>query len=208
MERLAAVGVPPDNIIYVQVDEAGSSSAVMLNMLRDVAGLQQRGCRFLDSKDAFGFNDLTNKLGYGALVYIDDFVGTGAQFCASRDFAVQNIVGSFSEFLVVPVICEEGIAKLGKRGIEPYAGHVHSKAERPLHDNSAIFDKVTKKRLIEVCEEIDPTIGVGFMGSAAMVVLYRNAPDNIPIIFRGNEKQAPFFGIFPRTTDLPLRAVL
>jgi hypothetical protein len=205
MERLAMFGVPPENIIYVQVDEAGSSSGVMLNMLRDAAGLQQRGCNFLDSNDVLGINRLTNKLGSGALVYIDDFVGTGMQFCSSRDFAAQNVVGSFSEFLLVPCICEEGISEIAKRGVEPYAGHVHSKAERPLHDNSAILDRATKRRLIEVCERIDPTIGVGFLGSAAMVVLYRNAPDNIPIIFRGNEKQEPFFGIFPRTTDLPLQ---
>jgi len=208
MARLAALGVPPDKIIYVQIDEAGSSSGVMLNMLRDDAGLQQQGCKFLDSQDTLGFNRLTNKLGDGALVYVDDFVGTGTQLCASRDFAVKNIVGSFSEFLLVPSICEEGLSELGKRGIEPFAGHVHSKAERPLHYNSAVFDSATKTRLIEVCAEIDPVMGVGFMGSAAMVVLYKNAPDNIPIIFRGNEKQTPYFGIFPRTTDLPLRDVL
>jgi hypothetical protein len=205
MGRLALSGVPPEKIIYVTVHEAGSSSGVMLNMLRDAAGLEQRGCNFLDSKDILGLNHLTNRLGYGALVYIDDFVGTGMQFCSSRDFAFPNVVGTFSEFLLVPSICEEGILELGKRGVEPYAGHVHSKAERPLHENSTVFNPATKGRLIKLCESINPLIPVGFGGSAVMVVLYRNAPDNVPILFRGNEKQAPYFGIFPRTTDLPLR---
>jgi hypothetical protein len=204
MNRLAASGLPPEKLIYVQVHEAGSSSPVMLNLLRDAAGLEQRGCRFLDANDTLGFNRITDEVEEGALIYVDDFVGTGTQFCQARDFAAQFIEGTFSEFLLVPCICEEGIYPLGQRGIEAFAGHVHSKAERPLHENSTLLDKRIKKRLIEICELIDPRMSTGFMGSAAMVVLYRNAPDNIPILFRGNERQNPYAGIFPRTTDLPL----
>jgi hypothetical protein len=204
MQRLADAGLPPKKLIYVQVHEAGSSSPVMLNLLRDAAGLEQRGCRFLDANDTLGFNRITNEVEEGALIYVDDFVGTGTQFCEARDFAAQFIEGTFSEFLLVPCICEEGIYPLGERGIEAFAGHVHSKAERPLHENSTLLDKKAKSRLIELCKQIDPTIGVGFKSSAAMVVLYRNAPDNIPILFRGSEHQNPFVGIFPRTTDLPL----
>jgi hypothetical protein len=94
--------------------------------------------------------------------------------------------------------------ELGKRGVEPFAGHVHSKAERPLHENSAILDNATKSRLIELCNLIDPAVGLGFTSMAAMVVLYRNAPDNVPVVFRGSVQQNPYVGIFPRTTDMPL----
>jgi len=204
MRRLASAGVPPEKLIYVQVHDAGSSSPVMLNLLRDTAGLEQRGCRFLDANDTLGFNKITNELEEGALIYVDDFVGTGTQFCQARDFAAKYIEGTFAEFLLVPSICEEGIYPLGERGIEAFAGHVHSKAERPLHENSTLLDKKTKDRLIELCEKIDPKMGLGFKKIAAMVVLYRNAPNNIPVLFRGNPKQKPFVGIFPRTTDLPL----
>jgi Mg2+/Co2+ transporter CorC len=49
MARLAAAGLPPEKLIYVQVDDAGSSSPVMLNMLRDAAGwlLPSRFARLL-----------------------------------------------------------------------------------------------------------------------------------------------------------------
>lgn len=204
MRRLAQAGLPPDKLIYVQVHEAGSSSPVMLNLLRDAAGLEQRGCRFLDANDTLGLNRITNNLGEGALIYVDDFVGTGTQFCQARDFAAQYVEGTFSEFLLVPSICEEGFYPLGERGIEAFAGHVHSKAERPLHENANLLDTKTKARLIELCDRIDPKSGIGFGGAAAMVVLYRNAPDNIPVLFRGNEQQRPCVGIFPRTTDLPV----
>ena len=42
------------------------------------------------------------------IIYIDDFVGTGNQFEKARNFAQQSVVGTFSEFLLVPSICEEG----------------------------------------------------------------------------------------------------
>src|ERR1019366_3025101 len=35
MKRLAAAGIPPSKLIYIQIDDAGSSSPVMLKMLRD-----------------------------------------------------------------------------------------------------------------------------------------------------------------------------
>jgi len=207
MRRLADAGLPPEKLIYVQVHEAGSSSPVMLNLLRDAAGLEQRGCHFLDANDTLGFNRKTNQLAEGALIYVDDFVGTGTQFCEARDFAAKYIEGTFSEFLLAPIVCEEGFYPLGERGVEAFTGHVHSKSERPLHANSNLLDRNVKRRLIEICGEIRPHMGLGWLDSAAMVVLYRNAPDNIPVLFRGNENQDPFVGIFPRTTDLPLANV-
>jgi hypothetical protein len=205
IRRLTAAGLSTEKLIYLQIHDAGSSSPVMLNLLRDAVGLEQRGCNLLDAKNTLGLNEITNKLEEGALIYVDDFVGTGAQFCEARDFAVQYVEGTFSEFLLAPCICEESIYELGKRGVEAFAGHVHYKAERPLHENSSLFDSDAKSRLIELCNLIDPAVGLGFTSMAAMVVLYRNAPDNVPVVLRGSAQQNPYVGIFPRTTDLKLK---
>ncbi len=204
MRRLATAGLSPKQIIYVQVHDAGSSSPVMLNILRDAAGLERMGCKFVDAHDSLRLNSTMNKLGEGALIYVDDFVGTGNQLCGTRDFAAKSFVGSFSEFLLVPSICEEALYRIGERGIEAFAGHVHSKAERPLHANSTIFDADEKERMQQLCADINPRFGLGYKGLATMVVLYRNAPNTIPIMLRGSQNQKPFFGIFPRTTDLPI----
>src|ERR1035441_8717750 len=51
MKRLETAGVPPKKLIYVQVHDAGSSSPVMLNLLRDAANLDRLGCKFLDAHD-------------------------------------------------------------------------------------------------------------------------------------------------------------
>jgi len=207
MKTLTDAGLKPSQLIYVQVHDAGSSSPVMLNILRDAAQLERRGCRFVDARDSIRLNKTTNEVGEGAIIYIDDFVGTGNQFCEERDFVAQSIVGTFAEFLLVPSICEEAIYKIAARGVEAFAGHVHSKAERPLHANSTLLDSASKERMKEVCKGISPRFGLGYKDLATMVVLYRNAPNTVPIIFRGSLNQKPFAGIFPRTTDLPIGKV-
>jgi hypothetical protein len=148
-----------------------------------------------------------NEIGEGALIYVDDFLGTGNQFAKERDFVASTIVGTFSEFVLAPSICEEAIYEIGKRGVEAFTGHVHSKAERPLHANSAFFEREEKLRLEMVCKGINKNGSLGYKGLATMVVLYRNAPNTVPACLRGSLNQKPFKGIFPRTTDLPFQAI-
>jgi hypothetical protein len=143
-------------------------------------------------------------VGEGALIYVDDFVGTGTQFCRERDFIAKNFVGTFSEFIIVPSICEEALEKMEQRGIQVFAGHKHVKSERPLHAECTVFNEAQRNRVVEVCKAID-RYGLGYRDLATMVVLYRNAPNTVPIMLRGNVNQQPYFGIFPRTIDLPLR---
>ncbi len=203
MKRLKEAGLPAKKLIYVSFHEAGSSSPVMLNLLRDSANLERRGCNFIDGRDSLGLVKMMNKVGEGALIYVDDFIGTGKQFCDERDFIAKNFVGTFSEFVIAPSICEEAFEKLDARGIQAFTGHKHLKIERPLHAESTIFDEAQRNQLAAVCKHIDK-FGLGFKGIATMVVLYRNAPNTVPVIFRGNVNQHPYFGIFPRAMDLPL----
>jgi|ERR1700733_1313794 len=204
MDRLAEAGLPPNKLVYVQVHDAGSSSGVMLNILRDAAGLDRLGCHLIDAHNSLELIKVTNEVGEGAVIYVDDFVGTGNQFCQERNFVAQNIVGTFSEFLLVPCICEEGLSRVAKEGVEAVAGHVHSKAERPLHDHSHVMDRDSKRRLREVCTEISAKMGLGYDRLATMVILYRNAPNTVPSLFRGSPNQDPFAGLFPRWKDLPI----
>jgi hypothetical protein len=204
-ERLQKAGLPAKKLIYVSVHDAASSSPVMLNLLRDAANLERSGCNFVDARDIRRLNEIMNRVGAGALIYVDDFIGTGNQFCQERDFAAKNfVVTNFSEFLIAPSICEEAYYELSERGIEAFTGHVHSKAERPLHANSSMFCKAEKERLELACKGVNNRFGLGYHDLATMVVLYRNAPNTVPAILRGTTNQTPFFGIFPRTTDLPI----
>ena len=85
LARLNESQITPKNIIYVQIHEAGSSSPVILNMIRNRALLERKGCHFIDSKDVRALNELTNKLENGAIIYVETyFAGTGNQFCEVR----------------------------------------------------------------------------------------------------------------------------
>ena len=152
-------------------------------------------------------NHLTNKLGEGAIVYVDDFLGTGDQFCESRDFMMENVVGNFAEFLLVPCICEEAYARLAKIGVDVFTANIHARAERPLHKDSSILRPEVKNRLQDLCAKIQAQNALGYKDLASMVVLYRNAPDTFPKIFRGNQDQSPYVGLIPRISDLPKRVV-
>jgi hypothetical protein len=73
---------------------------------------------------------------------------------------------------------------------------------------SSALDEASKKRLVELCGSIATSCyyrGLGYKYAAAMVVLYSNAPDELPRIFRGSDGQSPKVGIFPRHQDLPIR---
>jgi hypothetical protein len=202
LERLEADGILPRNVIYMQIHDAGSSSAVILNMLRDAARLQSRGVTLLDSHELRKLNQLTNQLGQGAIIYVDDFAGSGEQFGESQDFVAPYIVGNFSQFFLLPCICEEAIKEVERRGVQYVSARVHAADQRPLAAGSKLISDAARQRLIELGDQIAPFGSLGFNGLATMIVLYSNCPDTVPLVLRGDEGQIRFKGILPRTTDL------
>ena len=208
MRRLADDGFPAKKIIYVSFDQTASSSHMMLGMLRDNAALLQRGCNLCDSKNIRELKDLTDRLEDSAIVYIDDFIGSGRQFCESRDFTMQYIFSNVSEFMLAPSVCEEGKAALEERGIEIVTDRVHLKSDRALLEASPFMRAEQRARAIEICEKINPRMALGVDAMATMVVFYRNSPNQIPALLRGNKNLRPFRGLFPRTTDLPFTKIV
>ena len=95
LNRLSGVGVPAKKIVYVSFDDTASSSHMMLGMLRDNSALLQRGCNLCDSRDIRGLTELADRLKDGAIVYVDDFVGSARQFGRARDFVMQYVFGNF-----------------------------------------------------------------------------------------------------------------
>ena len=207
LRRLVRAGVASKNVIYMQVHDAGSSSPVMLSMLKIAGRLERFGCKFMDSRDSLGLNKLTNELAEGAIIYVDDFSGSGDQFCQARDFAFQNVIGNFSEFLLVPCACEEALQQIAKRGIEIVTGYIHSKAERPLHEHSPLLSDENRLTICTLCSQINKKAPLGYRELATMAVSFRGAPTSIPSIFRGSTNQTPFKGIFPRPIDLPKKRI-
>ena len=206
LRALDADDVTIQRVIYMTTDSAGSSSGVMLNLLRDRVNLEQRGAHFLHSSDANGIRKTTMELGSGAIIYVDDFAGTGKQFTRSREAVADEVVGAFSEFFLLPCICEEARSKIRAFGVEPWASIVHKKSERPLLEQSRFLSPQQRQDLLALSRRHwgRPKTSLGFKGLATNVVFYRNAPNTTPLIFRGHRGQKPLRGIVPRFDDLPL----
>lgn len=204
IERLLAEdGIDPQHIIYVQVGDAASSSPVMLNMLRDAERFERRRIPVLDSRDVQGISDLTTRLNRGAIVYVDDFSGSGTQFLGARQFTAQFIAGTFSEFFLSAVICEEAMRSVQDAQIQPVAGLTHAKADRPLDRESSILGENVREELLELGRKLHAKHSLGFRNLGTNVVLYRNAPNSTPLLLRGTLGQEPFFGVLPSIADLP-----
>jgi hypothetical protein len=203
IEKLQADGISYDKIIYIQIDDAGSSSAAILNLLRDYAKLEAKGVTFLDSRDIAGIHKATQQLADGAIIYVDDFIGSGSQFNDSQAYMRPFVIGNFSEFLLAACVCEEAKTTLRHAPISIEAGVVHLKSERPLLDDHTSFDQEHRRRVHEICVRMEADFypALGWKRMATMVVFYRNTPDNCPLILRGCLGQRPLFGLLPRSTD-------
>ena len=204
LNALKEDGLSEKNVIYIATDTAGSSSGVMLDLLRRRANLERAGAKFLHSGEGEAIQRKTMQLQNGAIIYVDDFAGTGKQFSRSRKRVAEYITGGFSEFFLVPCICEEAIEQCKKIGVQVESGLVHMRRQRPLHSESVFFSSEKRNELLRICRE---KIGagkpvLGFNGLATNVVLYRNAPNTTPLVFRGNLGQQPVHGILPRFDDL------
>jgi len=205
LSKLKQGKVPLTNVIYVSIGEAGSSSHSILNLVRDRAGLQNLGCRFTDGKSYDALSKLTNQLGAGAIVYVDDFAGTGEQFCEEQEQLASYIIGNFSQYYLLHTVCEEALYKIDGNGVTPWQHSIHAKVDRPLHEDSTILTTHERRILRDLCVKIGDgkRDSLGHGSVAASVVFYRNTPDNVPRIFRGGRQQKHYLGLVPRTTDLP-----
>jgi hypothetical protein len=208
LDKLQKNGIKLENIIYVTIDKPASSSHLMLNIIRDKCNLEKRGVKIIDCQNVLELIKATSSLGSGAIIYVDDFAGTGKQFSESRDLIAEQvplISSQFSEFFLLPCICREALIKIQKKDVEVYCNCIHDVNDRPLHADCSILSEDDKSKLVNYCREIDNRSPLGYEGIAAMVIFYRNAPNNVPVIFRGNVGQDRKVGIFPRSTDLNRR---
>lgn len=195
-KRLNADDVPPSNIVYVALDDPASSSPAMCKLLRDQGGLSSR--KFVPATSGTEISGVTGRLDTGAIVYVDDFAGTGSQFKAARADVLEYINGTFPEFFLVPCICDEAMIDIEDRGVVVVSGKVHTKSERPLLPESSFLPEEARFRLANYSYKKWGQQSLGFNNLATNVIPFHNSPDTTPIIFRGERGQRSWFGIVPR----------
>ena len=87
--------------------------------------MERAGASFLHAGEGEAIQKKTMELRVGAIVYVDDFAGTGKQFERTRQRVAEYVTGAFSEFLVVPCICEEALRRCEKMGAQVEGEMVH-----------------------------------------------------------------------------------
>lgn len=161
------------------------------------------GCKLADGRSFDALRDLTNRLETGAIIYVDDFAGTGRQFSADQSELGDFILGTFSQYFLVHTACEEAIDKIDGNGVVPWACTIHEKAARPLHSGSNLLDAGEKQCVRDLCSTINRAHSLGWGDIAVSVVIFRNTPDNVPCVYRGTHGQGRYKGLVPRVGDLP-----
>ena len=111
-------------------------------------------------------------------MYVDDFIGSARQLGRARDFVMQYVFGNFAEFMLVPSICEEGRDELERRGIEVVTHDVHLKADRALQATCTFLSDEDRKRVIEICQGINPRMALGIENMATMVRFLSQRPES------------------------------
>lgn len=204
IRELKEANIPYKNIIYVSVSNAGSSSQLILHLLRDAARLENLGCKLIDAGNSAELHRTTAQLGSGAIVFVDDFAGSGNQFCGQHNVIGSYIVGNFSQYFLIHTVCEEAMAPIRNTGVDIRSHQIHQRKDRPLHPASTTLSSAERILLTDRAKAIARRGGLGYNDMATMVVFERNAPTNVPTLFRGDKGQKNFKGFIPRTTDLPL----
>lgn len=203
LKELLNAGINLNKIIYVSISDAGSSSHAILNLLRDAGRLQNSGCKLVDAGNLGELHKLTTELKEGAVIFVDDFSGSGDQFHSQHAAIGGFIVGNFSQYFLLHTVCEEAIKRIYDTGVEVWQSQIHEKRNRPLHSASTFFTSEERKILIDCGSKYSKKHSLGYQDLATMIVYERNAPNSVPIIFRGDKKQKKLIGLVPRVDDLP-----
>lgn len=193
--RLSEDGVPVGNIVYLAFEDPPSSSSAMCKLLRDQGGLNDAA--FLPATSGLEISKLTTRLREGAIVYVDDFSASATQFMTARNDVRDNI-GGFSEFFLLPCICEEALEKVTRQGVEAVYEECHTKSERPLMPEARFLSEPARTDLVRHSQRTWGVNSLGFNDLATNVVFSHGAPDTTPVMFRGIKGQDRWFGIVPR----------
>ena len=172
----------------------------MCKLLRDQGGLS--GSKFVHATSGSEISKATRSLRTGAIVYVDDFAVTGTQLKTARNDVREFIDGTFSEFFLLPCICEEAMDVVKAEGVVAIYERYHTKSERPLLPESNFLEAAARERLVEHSNNTwGTTSSLGFEMLATNVILSHGAPDSTPMIFRGDKGQQQWFGITPRWAE-------
>lgn len=204
--RLLQAGIQEANILIVPAHATGESAVHSLNLIRDSLAVEFPELRFHEAGPAAA-RDLVRMRAESAVIFLDDFIGTGDQFTDSLIAWTSALAGRTTRFiLVAAVVCSEGKARIEDRGALVQPGLIHSSDDRFLAVCLSACGEESMKRLAVLACELQSRMPFGHGNGGSMVVLSRNSPTNLPLLLRGSDGQRVWFGLFPRKDQVEPRS--
>ncbi len=192
-----------EDIVFVPVGETGESGQEILTRYRNVNRIDKTNARLAQVVELQQLlYDLVSANRTAALVFLDDFVGTGKKVTDFwNDVLSQHISPNQSMYLGVAVACRQGVEKIHAETplrVIP----VHIVQSRYFLETTNRFTAIEKALIAEYCEQVgNPSLGVGKLG--LMLAFVHGCPNNVLSILRGSKRQRQWKGILPRYEDLP-----
>jgi hypothetical protein len=188
-------------IMFLPLGRPGDSGQVMMANYRNVNRLDRSRITERVDLPKLVFEAAKQKQRL-ALVFLDDFVGSGRQVCNYWNEMLSQLVGPGPlTILAAPVVTHDGanriqnntpIAVVGAHYVPPAA--VLSATDR--------FSDGEKNKLKSYCQRAG-NMPLGFFDMGLLLAFTHGAPNNTLAAIRGSKRQTPWFGILPRYEDLP-----
>lgn len=182
MEHLQNQGVPPDEVLVVQVDDLASSAAKAVTTFRKNAP-SGKTCNYSLATDTQTLISLARGRRISAVIYVDDFIGTGDQLQGARIGVISALGLAVPEYVITAIILEEAKALLDREcSVQHY--YVHNRSERPMLPECRAFSSHDQRVLFDVSSNVGEGLPLGYGTCASMVVLADDVPDNSPALLR------------------------
>lgn len=202
IETCRATGTQPQSIVVVPASSKGESSDVAHDMLKADERVAQSGVQFFKG-NPLQLGQLLRTISSPVVVFVDDFAGTGKQFCDAHSAwnATMQLHNPVTYF-VTCVMCSPAVHKIGSIGVIPSPGIEHRTVEmfKQACEEACGFDGYCA--LMSYAKEIHSKLPLGFDNMGTMILMYRNAPNNMPFLLRGTQGQRVWYGLFPRKDQL------
>jgi hypothetical protein len=196
-------GFRPAQIVFVPAGDMAASGSEILNRFRNVNRLERTTVTFaaLQQIPEILYRAQTEERQM-AVVFLDDFVGTGSQIVDFWNKAVSSLIHPAQPmYCGVAVACPDGIQRIEKETpIRAIPSHLLQPRHFLLTSNQ--FTVAEKDRLRHYCKQIR-NLALGFGKLEVLFAFAHSIPNNSLAIFRGNKGQRGWPGILPRYEDLP-----
>lgn len=200
LAQLRRDNIPWNDVYFVALGGAGDSGQEVTRRYRDVNRVQKVKLRLVPELQKLVY-DASKKRVQLALVFLDDFIGSGKQVSDYWKDVLSQLVSISPRpamYVGCYVACEQGVAKVRETPLRVI--NVHYVPDRLFLARSNAFNNDEKRVIRGYCDKVGNKPQDVYL--ELMLAFAHGAPNNTLSVLRGSKGQRPWRGILPRFDDL------